>query len=324
MDIALSTKLKSKKSEPIEATRKKTFKQIMASNWQLYVMLLIPVALVIVFAYVPMYGAQIAFKRFNLVEGIWNSPWVGLKWFTKFVSSSMFLQTLSNTLILSIYSLAMGFPFSILLALSLNYVRNKFFKNSVQMISYAPNFISVVVMAGILFQLFDPRFGVIGQLLSMIFQKPIDIFIMPGAFRNIYVWSGVWQCVGFSSIIYISVLSSVSPELHEAATMDGATIIQRIWHIDFPALLPTMVIQLILSTGGLLNTGFEKVLLFQNGFNQNVSEVIDTYSYKIGLASDLPNQSYGAAIGLFKSLVCFVLLVIVNKMAQKLNDSSLW
>lgn len=324
MNQTTAVKLHENSTHGSTRRKKKSFRQILADNWQLYIMLLIPVALVIIFSYVPMYGAQIAFKRFNLVEGIWNSPWVGLKWFTRFVTSSMFTKTLSNTLLLNLYSLAMGFPFSILLALSLNYVRKIKFKKSVQMISYAPNFISVVVMAGILFQLFDSRFGVLGQLLSSIFNKSLDIFLIPEAFRHIYVWSGVWQGVGFCSIIYISVLSSVSPELHEAAKMDGATIVQRIRHIDFPALLPVTVIQLILSTGGLLNTGFEKVLLYQNAFNQQYSEVIDTYSYKIGLAASLPNQSYGAAIGLFKSVVCFVLLLLVNKIAQKVNDFSLW
>jgi multiple sugar transport system permease protein/putative aldouronate transport system permease protein len=218
----------------------------------------------------------------------------------------------------------MGFPLSILLALGLNYIGSRLFKKTVQMISYAPNFISVVVMAGILFQLFNPRFGAIGQLIGRFAGAQTDIFLSPGSFRHIYVWSGVWQGVGFSSIIYISALSAVSPEHHEAAIIDGASIPQRIWHVDLPAILPVTIVQLILSTGGLLNTGFEKVLLFQNSLNLRTSEVIDTYAYKIGLASSMPNYSSGAAIGLFKSVVCFVLLVIVNRIAKKVGEASLW
>lgn len=302
----------------------KPFKTTLQHNYQLYIMLMVPVTLVVIFCYIPMYGAQIAFKNFNIINGIWDSPWTGLKWFEKFVTNRMFFQTLSNTLILSLYSLFMGFPFSIMLALGLNYVRQRFFKKSIQMISYAPNFISVVVMTGIMFQLFNPRFGVLGQMLTLLSGESVDIFLIPSSFRHIYVWSGIWQGVGFGSIIYISVLSSVSPELHESAVIDGASILQRIRYIDFPAILPTTIVQLILSTGGLLNTGFEKVLLLQNSFNLQTSEVIDTYAYKMGLAATIPNHSYGAAIGLFKSVICFILLVIVNKIAQKLSDTSLW
>lgn len=306
------------------ANRRKPLVGMLKENYQLYLMLLIPVALVIIFCYIPMYGAQIAFKNFGIVKGIWDSPWVGLKWFEKFVTNPMFLQTMKNTLTLSLYSLLMGFPFSVLLALGLNYISSKFFKKTVQMISYAPNFISVVVMTGIMFQLFNPLFGVIGQGLSLLAGQSVDIFLLPESFRHSYVWSGVWQGVGFGSIIYISSLASVSPELHEAAVIDGASIPQRIIHIDIPGILPTIIVQLILSTGGLLNTGFEKVLLFQNTFNLQYSEVIDTYAYKVGLASQMPNYSYGAAIGLFKSIVCFIMLVAVNKIAQKISDSSLW
>lgn len=304
--------------------RRRSVKVTIAQNYQLYLMLLVPVALVIVFCYVPMYGAQIAFKNYSIVKGIWDSPWAGFKWFEKFLTNAMFATTLKNTLWLSLYSLLTGFPLSIVLALSLNYVRNSFYKKTIQMISYAPHFISVVVITGIMFQLFNPRFGVIGQMLSSLAGKSVDIFLSPSSFRHIYVWSGVWQGLGFGSIIYISVLSSVSPELHEAAVIDGASILQRIRHIDFPAVLPTAIIMLILNTGGILNTGFEKVLLLQNSLNLATSEVIDTYSYKIGLASSMPNYAYGTAIGLFKSVVCFVLLLIVNKTAQKLGDTSLW
>lgn len=303
--------------------RQRTFSNVL-SYWQLYVMLIIPITLLIIFSYYPMYGAQIAFKKYNIVAGIWDSPFIGLDNFTRFLKSKMLLTTLSNTLIINLYSLTCGFTLSIVLAISLNYVSRKRFKKAVQMISYAPNFISVIVMAGILFQLFNPRFGVIGQILSRITGMPVDIFAIPESFYHIFVWSGVWQGVGFGSILYISILASIPPELHEAAIADGASILQRIWHIDLPGILPVATIQLILTTGGLLNTGFEKVLLYQNSFNLQYSEVIDSYAYKIGLAASLPDHSYGAAIGLFKSVVCFILLFIVNKIAKKLSTSSLW
>lgn len=297
---------------------------ILRRNYQLYIMLSVPVAMVFIFCYWPMYGAQIAFKNFNIVQGIWGSPWSGLNWFHKYLNSEMFLQTLVNTLWLSFYSLFTGFPLSIILALALNYISNKFYKKTIQMVSYAPYFISVVVMTGILFQLFNTRFGVIGQLLSKAAGHEVDIFLNPKSFRHIYVWSGVWQGVGFGSILYVSVLSSVSPELHEAAIIDGASILKRIRYIDVPEVMPTAITMLIMNTGGILNTGFEKVMLFQNSLNLNASEVIDTYSYKVGMASSMPNYSYGTAIGLFKSVVCFLLLVLVNKLAQMYSDASLW
>lgn len=309
---------------PKRKNRLRKLGSVISNNYQLYIMLIIPVALLIIFCYVPMYGAQIAFKNYSLAKGIWDSPWAGLKWFTKFVDSAMFVQVLGNTLLLNVYSLAMGFPFCILLALSLNYVQSTVFKKTIQMISYAPNFISTVVMTGIMFQLFSPIYGVFGQGISALAGKSVDIFLMPGSFRHIMVWSGVWQGVGFGSIIYISALSAVSPELHEAAIIDGANILHRIRHVDFPAVLPVIIVQLILSMGGLLNTGYEKVLLLQNTLNLSTSEVVDTYAYKMGLKSAIPNHSYGAAIGLFKSLICFVLLAGVNRLANRFSETSLW
>ncbi len=292
--------------------------------YQLYLMLLVPISLVLIFCYYPMYGAQIALKKYNIVDGIMGSPWAGLMWFEKYIGSNMFLNTLWNTLALNLYSQAMGFPLSIILAISLTYLTSVAYKKIIQMVSYAPYFISTVVLVGIMFQLFNPFSGVFGKTLSSISGYPVDIFLASESFRHIFVWSGVWQGVGYGSIMYISVLSSVSPELHEAAIIDGATIFKRIIHIDVPALMPTIIVMLILSTGSLLNTGFEKVLLLQNSLNLKTSEVIDTYSYKIGLSSSTPNYSLGTAIGLFKSVVCFGMMIIVNKIAQKMGESSLW
>lgn len=305
---------------------KKTAKAVKSilNNWQLYLLLLLPLLYIIIFAYIPMYGVTIAFKKFSPVLGIWDSPWYGLKHFERFISYTGFWRLMKNTIILSVYALVAGFPFPILLALSLNYVKNQFFKKSVQMITYLPYFISVVVITGMLFQFFNPRTGIFGQLLCMITGKQINIFMIPESFRHLMVWSGVWQGVGFSSIIYIAILSGIPPELHEAAIIDGATKPQRLWHIDLPGIIPTAVLFLILSVGGILNSGFEKVLLLQNGVNMQVSEVIDTYAYKVGITSLVPDPSYATAIGLFKSLIGFALLIIVNKIAQKNGDAGIW
>lgn len=299
-------------------------KKSLSKNYQLYLMLLPPVLFILIFCYYPMYGAQIAFKKYNVMLGIWGSPWVGFAQFVRFFNSPGFFDILKNTIILSFYSLAVGFPFPIILALCLNYIPNPHFKKTVQMVTYLPNFISVVVVVGMLIMFFNTRIGPIGQLLTLITGQKIDIFIIPQAFRHLMVWSGVWQGAGFGAIIYLSALSSISPELHEAAITDGATILQRIWHIDIPGIMPTAIILLILSVGGILNTGFEKVLLLQKDVNLSYSEVIDTIAYKVGLASPVTDMAYSTAIGIFKSAVGFILLSGTNKIAQKLQSGSLW
>ena len=293
-------------------------------NWQLYAMLALPVLYVLVFKYWPMYGVQIAFRNFNVVDGITGSPWVGLANFERFVSSYNFWQIIQNTLILSVYSLVAGFPFPILLALALNYVGRAWFRRTVQMVGYAPFFISTVVMVGIIFVLLDPRFGLVNQLLGLVGIGPVDFMGNAAYFRHIYVWSGVWQYVGFSCIIYLAALTSVDPTLHEAAIIDGATKLQRIRDIDLPTIMPVAIVLLILEMGAILSIGFEKVLLLQNPINLPVSEVIDTYVYHVGLAAQLPQFSYAAAIGLFQSVIAFVLIVVVNQIAKRLGDASLW
>lgn len=293
-------------------------------HWQLYVLLIIPIAYILIFAYVPMYGAQIAFKDYNMRLGIFKSEWSGFTHFIRFFKYPKFTQILINTLSLSLYSLIAGYIMSLLLALTVNQAKNGLFKKSVQMMSYLPNFISLVVMCGMLFQFFNPRMGFIGRIISQIYGQPTDIFLSSGAFKHLYVWSGIWQGMGFSSIIYISVLAGVSPELHEAAVIDGASLFQRMKHIDIPALMPMAVIMLIMSAGGILSTGFEKILLLQNNANILVSEVIDTYVYKVGLTAQIPDQGYATAIGLFKSVVGCIILVLVNKFASIVSENSLW
>ena len=308
---------------PLAAPRKAVWPQI-RKNAQLYVLIALPVVFIIIFHYVPMYGAQIAFKNFRLTSGIIGSPWVGFVHFERFFKSYEFGRVLGNTIGISVYSLLAGFPFPIILALSLNSIKNQPFKKTIQMVTYAPHFISTVVIVGILLQILGPRNGIVNNLLELFGQERIYFLGQPGYFKHIYVWSGVWQNVGFGSIIYLAVLSSIDPQLHEAAIVDGATRFQRIWHIDIPGILPTAIILLILNTGRILNVGFEKVLLLQTPLNLSSSEVISTYVYKVGLASEIPSYSYSAAIGLFQSVVGLILLILVNQAAKRLGQSSLW
>ncbi|TBL72501.1 ABC transporter permease [Paenibacillus thalictri] len=296
----------------------------MRKVWRLYALIALPLVYIIIFKYVPMYGSQIAFKNFIVTKGIWGSEWVGFRHFIRFFNSYEFWRLLINTIVLSVYSLVAGFPFPIILALSLNYVKNKLFKKSVQLITYAPHFISVVVMVGIIFEMLDPRTGIVNSVMKLLGFPAINFMGVPEYFKSIYVWSGIWQSVGFSCIIYLAALSSIDPSLHEAAVVDGASKIQRMWHIDLPGIMPIAIIMLIMNTGHMLDIGFEKVLLMQNPLNIRTSEVIDTYVYKVGLASAALNYSYSSAIGLFKSVINLILLLAVNKIAQKTKQASLW
>lgn len=296
----------------------------MKKSWQLYALLALPVIYVLVFKYYPMYGAQIAFKDYIASKGVAGSEWVGMKHFIRFFNSYEFVKLMKNTLIISLYSLLAGIPFPIILALSLNYVKNQLFKKSVQMITYAPHFISVVVMVGIVMELLDPRNGLVNMLLGQLGFEPINFMAKPEYFSSIYVWSGIWQNVGFSCIIYLAALAGVDPAQHEAAVIDGASKFQRMLHIDLPSIVPVMIILLILNTGHILDLGFEKVLLLQNPLNARTSEVIDTFVYKVGLASQAMNYSYSTAINLFKSVIGLILLISVNQMAKKAKQESLW
>ena len=294
----------------------------MARQWQLYAFLLIPVALVIIFNYVPMYGITLAFKDYKIKQGILGSPWAGGKYFNQFFSSPNFSLTLKNTLILSLYSLAAGFPMPILLALCLNEVKQQWFKKLVQMVSYAPYFISTVVMVGMLIQLMNVRTGFVNKLISAVGGTPVDFMAVPGLFRTIYVWSGIWQSMGYSAIIYIAALSNAAPSLYEAAIIDGASRLQKIVHIDIPTIVPTITLLLIMSLGNVMSVGAEKVYLMQNNLNLLTSEIISTYVYKIGLISG--QFSLSTAVGVFNSVINFILIVIVNAIAKRVGETSLW
>ncbi|MCI9337197.1 MAG: sugar ABC transporter permease [Lachnospiraceae bacterium] len=292
-------------------------------NWSLYVMAAIPVAYLIIFKYLPMYGVQIAFRDYAPAKGITGSPWVGFKHFQKFISNYQFKQIVWNTIAISLYQL-LTFPLPIVLAIFLNYVKKERFKKAVQMVSYAPHFISTVVMVGIIIQFLDARSGVVNALITAVGGEAKNFMAYPEYFRHIYVWTGVWQGIGYSSIIYIAALSGVSAELHEAAIIDGANIVKRIWHVDLPAIRPTIVIMLIMQCGSILSVGYEKIYLLQNSLNRNQSEIISTYVYKQGIAAALPQYSYSTAIGLFVAIVNVILLILVNQITKKLGETSLF
>lgn len=293
-------------------------------NWDLYLMLLFPVIYIIIFKYVPMYGAQMAFRDYNVFKGMLDSPWVGFKYFRQFFSSSEFTKLLGNTLSISIYSLFAGMIFPIILALVLNYVKHLKFKKVVQTITYAPYFISTTVMVSILLNFLAIDFGPVNSMLRSLGLPQVDFLADPDKFKHIYVWSGIWQYTGYNAIIYIATLSGVDPTLHEAAVVDGASKFRRVWHIDLPSIKSTIIILMIMNMGSVLTTGFEKIYLMQNDLNIRASEVIDTYVYKIGLASPIANYSYPTAIGLFQSLVGMILIIGTNVAARKVGEEALW
>jgi putative aldouronate transport system permease protein len=294
--------------------------------WQLYLFLVLPVAYSVIFAYIPMTGVQIAFKKYTILGGIWGSPWVGLANFKKFFNSYMFSRVIGNTLRISLYEIIAGFPFPIIFALCLNTIQNRRYKKALQTITYMPHFISVVVVVGILMQIFHPLNGVYGTLVKSLTGKTAtDLFGKPDAFPHLYVWSGIWQSFGWSSIIYVASLTSVPEELYEAARVDGASRFKMVLYVDLPALAPTITILLILRLGAIMSLGFEKAWLMQNSLNLRTSELISTYVYKQGLAAGGPTDfSYAAAIGLFNSAINLLLIVMVNKIAAKLGETSLW
>lgn len=310
-----------------ETPKKRGFARDFLRQWQLYAFFLLPLLYLLVFCYYPMLGLQIAFKNYSAVLGIWNSEWTGLKQFITFFRSFQFERVVGNTIRISLYSLCVNFPLAILFALFLNVIRNERLKKTIQTITYIPHFISVMVLVGIVFQLFNSVTGIYATLFRLFGGDgyPRDLFGVPEAFDHFYVWSGVWQNLGWNSIIYIAALSSVDPELHEAAEIDGASRLGRLRHIDFPAILPTASIMLILNFGSIMGVGFEKTYLMQNTMNLSRSEVISTYIYKVGLKS-ASSFSYGTAIGLFNSVINCSMLVLVNGISRRVSaeGASLW
>ena len=304
---------KSKRSNPVLLVRK---------HWELYLLLLPTMVYILIFLYAPMGGVLIAFKDYSPTRGIFGSPWAGFRHFRRFFESYVFWDILYNTISLSIFNLLANFPIPIIFALLLNQLTSKRYKKFVQTVSYAPHFISMVVLVGMLSVFLSPQSGILNIIIKILGGDPVYFMGKSELFQPIYVWSGVWQNTGRAAIIYIAALAGINPELHEAAMVDGATKFQRVIHIDIPGIMPTAVIMLLLNLGQIMSIGFEKAFLMQNNLNIVRSEIISTYVYKLGLLG--AQFSFATAVGLFNSVIGFVLVIAVNSLARKVGDTSLW
>ncbi|MCD7862542.1 MAG: ABC transporter permease subunit [Lachnospiraceae bacterium] len=316
---------KRKKSETALALptkkKKRSLKTILKNDWQLYVLVLPAIIYFFVFNYMPLYGVQIAFKDYKLVQGIAGSAWVGLKHFKTFFNAYYFRRLLSNTLLLNVYYLLWSFPVPIILAILLNRVEGKA-KRFIQTSIYVPYFISTVVLAGMLYIFLSPTSGILNFAREALGLKAIDYMSEEGAFRSIYIISGIWQSAGYSTILYIATLTGIDPSLYEAAEIDGASIWQKIRYIDLPTLVPTAVMVFILDCGKTLSSNTDKVLVMQTAGNVSTSDIIGVYVYNVGLGSG--QFSYTAAIGLFVNVINFVLIITVNKIAKKTTSVGLF
>lgn len=302
-------------------TSKKSFRKKLREQWQWYLLLAPSMVYLLIFSYLPIYGIQISFRQYRPSRGIWGSDWVGLKFFKQFLRYAGFETIMRNTIAISLYSLC-TFPLACIFALMLNEIRNLRYKKTLQTISYAPYFISTTIVCAMIQLFFGRTNGLVNNVIEMLGGTRIAFLEKPRLFYSLYVWSDVWQGLGFSAIIYLAALSGISPDLYEAAKIDGATRLQIIRYINVPSIMPTIIINLILRCGSLLGVGFEKVYLLQNPLNLEASQVISTYVYEIGLHSG--QYSYSAAIGLFNTIVNLVMLFIVNKIAKTVSDISLW
>ena len=304
--------------------KKKGFFAKRAKSWQLYLMILLPFIHLLIFRYGPMYGLLMAFTNFNPIQGIWGSTWVGFDHFRRFFDSFMFERVMRNTLTISLYGLFAGFPLPIIFAISLSYLTKRRYAKFIQTATFIPHLISVVVFVGIIQQFLNTRGGVLNEALYFLFDTRVNFLGRADLFHHMFVWTGIWQGLGFSAILYIAALAGIDPSLHEAAIIDGATKMQRIRHIDIPGILPTITILFILNMGGIISVGFERVFLLQNPLNLAASEVIATYVFNISLAAVIPQWSLAAAVGFFESFVGMIMLVTVNIIAKKLGGSGLW
>lgn len=294
------------------------------TNWQLYVLILIPVIYIFVFKYMPMYGARIAFVDYVPRKGVMGSEWVGLEHFIRFLKSPQCWPIVRNTLALSLYNLVLNTPFPIILALCVNYLKNNALKKTVQMVTYLPHFLSTVIIVSLMQLIFNTQSGIVNNVIFAITGEKINFLGLSKYFRSMYVWSGIWQSVGWGSIIYISALAGVDPQLHEAAIIDGASKIKRIWYIDIASILPTVSIMLIMNMGKILSVGFDKTYLMQNPTNLEVSQVLSTYEYNVGIGGGIPSYSYPAAISLMGSIVSYILICITNALSKKASGTGLW
>ena len=290
-------------------------------NKYLYFLSLFGVGYFLIFKYVPMYGTLIAFQNFNPARGFWDSPWVGFAHFQDFFNSHYFWTLLRNTLLINLYELMFAFPAPIILALLLNEVRRTFFKRAVQTITYLPHFVSVVVIAGMLVD-FSRADGLLNIVLGWFGFTPENLLLNPEYFRTIYVGSGIWQSIGWGSIIYLAALTSIDTQLYDAATVDGAGRWKQVRHVTIPGIMPTIVILLILQIGGMMNVGFEKIILLYNSLTFETADVISSFVYRRGILE--ANYSYSTAVGLFNAVINFMLLILANGISRRVNDTSLW
>lgn len=297
------------------------WKKSITQNWELYVLISPVILYFVVFHYFPLYGLQIAFKDFIASKGITGSPWVGFKHFERFFDSYYFWRLIKNTIGIGLFTLLVSFPIPIILALCLNEVKSLRYKKFVQTVIYAPHFLSTVVVVGMLLLFLKPD-GMINQMIMLFGGTPTDFITEPGYFKSLYVFSDVWQTMGWSSIIYIAALSAVDPGQHEAAMLDGASKFQRMLHVNLPAIAPTIIIMFILNAGSIMAVGFEKVFLMQNDLNMSSSDVISTFVYRSGILD--AQYSFSAAVGLFNSIINLIMLLMVNRIAKKVSDTSLW
>ncbi|MEU4393011.1 ABC transporter permease subunit [Kribbella sp. NPDC023855] len=291
-------------------------------HWQLYLLILAPLAYFVIFKYIPISNAVIAFKDYSPIKGPWGSDWVGFRNFELFFHNPVFWTLVKNTFLLAAYTVLASFPIPIILAIALNEIRAGFFKKTVQLVTYAPYFISTVVVVSMTILVLSPRIGFVDDAIGLFGVPAIDFLGDPNYFRHIYVWSDVWQTTGYSAVIYLAALSGIDPALHESAKIDGASRIKRILHVDLPGIMPTAVIILVLGVGNIMSIGFEKAFLFQNPLNLAQSEIIATYVYKTGLLN--ADFSMATAVGLFNSVINLLLLVGVNFAAKRITGNGLW
>jgi putative aldouronate transport system permease protein len=311
-----------KTAERPRPSRRAAARRSLRRHWQLYLLVVVPLAYFVIFKYIPIANAVIAFKNYSPVKGPWGSEWVGFRNFELFFQNPMFWTLVKNTFLLSVYTVAASFPIPIILAIALNEIRNGRFKKIVQLVTYAPYFISTVVVVSMTILVLSPRLGFVNDAIGLFGVPAIDFLGRPDYFRHIYVWSDVWQTTGYSAVIYLAALSGIDPALHESARIDGASRLQRIRHVDLPGIMPTAVIILVLGVGNIMSIGFEKAFLLQNPLNQAQSEIIATYVYKTGLLN--ADFSMATAIGLFNSVINLFLLLGVNFAAKRITGNGLW
>jgi putative aldouronate transport system permease protein len=288
----------------------------------LLLIMLLPFTYYVIFHYLPMYGAIIAFKDFSIQKGILGSEWVGFKWFYAFFESPYFGRTVINTFLLNFYDLIFGFPVPILFALLINEIKHAVLKKTVQTVSYLPYFISVVIVVGMMVNFLSPNDGIVNVILEKLGHQPINFMSDPGWFRTLFVASGIWQTFGFYAVIYIAAIAAIDPSMYEAATLDGAGRLHKIIHITLPSIRPTIIILLLLNLGNMLNIGFEKVILMYSPAVYSTGDVIMSYVYRRGITN--AEYSFAAAVGLFNSVVGLILIVGFNKFARKFSETSLW